>query len=219
VREAGGLQGARVDGRPLSVPTAYRGPVRGPLTPDDVEGLYARARTPQQHRAAAAQLGEWAGEVHPDDDDVTPASLLVSAGEHLTTAGDHEAAVALLRRAVAAAGHVPPDVRCYLHSGLLTVGDLDGARRLAEELRHDRSADSDVFLFVGENYELVDDLREAHRWMTMGLLRTVGQVEQGNDLAAGDAATLAGARYRVRRALDLPVDEYDELVEMARSDD
>src|SRR3712207_6880598 len=49
----------------------------------------------RQHRAAAEKLAAWAEEAHPDDQGVSPASLLVSAGEHLTEAGDLEGAVAL----------------------------------------------------------------------------------------------------------------------------
>ena len=185
--------------------------MRGPLTQDDVDELYARARTPEQHRAAAAQLASWAGEVHPEDDEVSPASLLVDAGEQLSRIGDHDAALELFRRATVAQGDVLPDVRCYLHHGLLAVGDVAGARRLADELRRERPADGDVYLFIGEDHELAGDLREAHRWLTMGLLRMLSRVEQGDELAVSRAAGLVRARSRVRRALELPVDEYDEL--------
>jgi tetratricopeptide (TPR) repeat protein len=191
--------------------------MREPLTRDDLDELYARASTPDQRRAAAEQLAAWAGEEHPEDD-VSPAALLVSAGEHLSEAGDHDAALDLFRRAASAGGHVPPDARCYLHHGLMEVGDLDGARRLADELRRERPADADVYLFIGEDYELADHLQEAHRWLTMGVLRSVNRVEDGDDRAAGYAAGLMRARRRVRRALELPVDEYDELVDTALPD-
>jgi predicted Zn-dependent protease len=192
--------------------------VRRPLTGDEVEKLYTRARTPEQHRAAAEKLATWAEEAHPDDQDVSPASLLVSAGEHLTEAGDLEGAVALFRRAVAAGQHVPPDVRCYLHGGLLRLGDVEAARQIAEELRRERPVDGDVYLFLGENHELAGDLREAHRWLTMGARRAVNDVEDGDDRAAEDAAGLLMARLRVRHALDLPLDEYDTLVASALLD-
>ena len=189
--------------------------VRRLLTRDEVEELYARARTPEQHRAAAEKLAAWAEEVHPDDQDVSPASLLVNAGEHLTEAGDLEGAVALFRRAVATGQTVPPDVRCYLHGGLPRLGDAEAARRIAEELRRERPVDGDVYLFLGENHELAGDLREAHRWLTMGARRTLDDVEDGDDRAAEDAAGLLMARLRVRHALDLPLDEYDTLVASA----
>ncbi len=193
--------------------------VRRPLTSDQVEELYARARTPEQHRATAEKLAAWAEEARPDDQDVSPASLLVSAGEHLTEAGDPEGAVALFRRAVATGQHVPPDVRCYLHGGLLRVGDTGAARQIAEELRRERPVDGDVYLFLGENHELAGDLREAHRWLTMGARRAIGDVEAGDDRAAEDAAGLLMARLRVRHALDLPLDEYDSLVASALLDE
>jgi tetratricopeptide (TPR) repeat protein len=192
--------------------------VRRPLTGDEVEKLYTRARTPEQHRAAAEKLAAWAEDAHPDDQDVSPASLLVSAGEHLTEAGDLEGAVALFRRAVAAGQHVPPDVRCYLHGGLLRLGDVEAARQIGEELRRERPVDGDVYLFLGENHELAGDLREAHRWLTMGARRAVNDVEDGDDRAAEDAAGLLMARLRVRHALDLPLDEYDTLVASALLD-
>ena len=193
--------------------------VRGPLTSGEVEELHARARTPKRHRAAAEELAAWAEEVHPDDQGVSPASLLVSAGEHLTEVGDLEGAVALFRRAVAAGQHVAPDVRCYLHGGLLRMGDAGAARGIAEELRRERPVDGDVYLFLGENHELAGDLREAHRWLTMGARRAVNDVEDGDERAAEDAAGLLMARLRVRHALDLPLDEYDALVASALLDE
>lgn len=101
-------------------------------------------------------------------------------------------------------GHAPPDVPCNLHHCLLTVGDVEGARQLADELRQGRPSDGDVYVLIGENYQLIELLRMGER------------VELGDDLAAArDAAGLV----RVRRALDLPFDEYDGVVKVARSDD
>ena len=50
-----------------------------------------------------------------------------------------------------------PDVRCYLHGGPLRVGDLDAARDVADELRHERPIDGDVYLLIGESYESMGD--------------------------------------------------------------
>jgi tetratricopeptide (TPR) repeat protein len=201
---------------PRPARAAYGGRVRRPLTADDVEELYARARTPEEHRATAQRLAAWAEQPDPRAADVSPALLLVSAGEHLTEAGDHGEAVACFRRAVEAGQYVPPDVRCYLHGGLLRVGDLDAARDMADELRRERPIDGDVYLLIGENYESTGDLRTAHRWLTMGVQRAVNDVEDGDDLdAAEDAAGLMAARLRVRHALDLPLDEYDRVVASA----
>lgn len=142
--------------------------MRGPLTPDDIERLHARAHTPEEHRAAAQQLAAWAEESHPKDRAVSRAALLVNAGEQLTEAGDVGEAVDFFRRAVDAGEYVPPDIRCYLHGGLLKAGNVGAARALADELRREHPVDVDVYLFIGENYELAGDLREAHGWLTMG---------------------------------------------------
>jgi predicted Zn-dependent protease len=180
-----------------------------------MERLSARARTPEQHRAAARQLAAWAEEAHPMDGPVSPATLLVNAGEQLTEAGDLPEALEFFRRAVDTGQYVPPDVRCYLHGGLLKVGDVDATRAVAEDLRRERPIDGDVYLFIGENYELAGDLRAAHRWLTMGVQRTMNDVEDGDVAAARDAAGLVMARLRVRRALDLPLDEYDAVAPSA----
>jgi tetratricopeptide (TPR) repeat protein len=201
---------------PRPARAAYGGRVRRPRTADDIEELYARARTPEERRATAQRLAAWAEEPDPRAGEVTPALLFVSAGEHLTAAGDLREAVVCFGRAVEAGQYVPPDVRCYLHGGLLRVGDLDAARDLADELRHERPTDGDVYLLIGENYESTGDLRTAHRWLTMGVQRAVNEVEDGDDLdAAEDAAGLMAARLRVRHALDLPLDEYDRVVASA----
>ena len=193
-------------------PWAYGDPVRGPLSLDDVEALLFRARTPAERRTAAAQLTAWAEHVHPDDeDDVTPASLLVYAAEMLGRTGDHDAALHLYRRASTAEGVVAPDVRCYLHHGLLEVGDEDGARALADELRRERPADLDVYVFIAEDYELAGDLVQAHRWLTMAVVRM--DIDDPDDEAWSDPRTagLLAARRRVRGALDMPEDDYDMM--------
>lgn len=198
---------------PRHARAASRGRVRRPRTADDVEELYARARTPEERRATAERLAAWAEESDPRAGGVPPALLFVSAGEHLTAAGDLRQAVACFRRAAETGQYIPPDVRCYLHGGLLRVGDLDAARALADELRRERPIDGEVYLLIGENYESVGDLRTAHRWLTMGVQRAVNEIEAGDDLdAAEDAAGLMAARLRVRHALALPLDEYDRVV-------
>jgi predicted Zn-dependent protease len=184
--------------------------VRGPLTFDDVESLEG-ARTPEAHRAAAEVLTGWAGEQHPDDDEVTPAALLSAAAWHLDRAGDAPGALELHRRAAAVAGDVPPDVRCYLHGALLQAGATDEARAVADDVRRSASDDLDVYVFMAENYEGVGDLRQANRWLALGTTRLdaadlEGRVDDDRALA------LLTARRRVRTALDLPPDGLDLLV-------
>lgn len=191
--------------------------MRQPLVLDDVDAVCGGASTPEELRAAAAQLTTWAEERRPDDE-VSPAELLVTAGGLLSRAGDHAAAVSAVRRALAVGGSVPPDVRCYLHRMLLEDGDVEGARDLADELRREHPSDGDVYLFVTASYDRAGSAREAHRWATMGLLHMAARIGQGDESAAESAAALAQARYRIRRALDLPIDDYDSTVERARRD-
>ena len=79
------------------------------------------------------------------------------------------------------------------------------------------------FAVSAENYELAGDLREAHRWLTLGGPAGRERDPDGDDEAVEDAAGLMASRLRVRRALELPLDEYDAvvasalLVERARS--
>jgi tetratricopeptide (TPR) repeat protein len=197
-----------------AVTAPYGRLVRGPLSFDDVEELELAAEKPEQRRTAAARLVAWSDEPHPEDDaEVTPAMLLAHAGELLTTVGDHEAALDLYRRAAAAEGDVVPDVRCYLHHGLIAVGDLDAARRLAEEVRRSRPTDADVYALIGEDYEAVGDLVEANRWMNLGLRRLTDGIEDPDE-APPDvvAALLLTARRRVRQALGFPPDEFDLML-------
>lgn len=184
--------------------------MRKPLDMDDIEELEFGAQTPDEHRTAAEILVGWAAEQHPDDDaEVTPAELLVKAGEQLNFAGDAAGALELFRRAQTADGDVLPDVRCYLHHGLVEVGDLAGARSLAEEVRRSKPADPDVYAFIAEDYDLTGDLPEANRWMNLGLRRLIAEADD-DELSGFRAVMLLSARRRIRRELGFPPDEFDE---------
>lgn len=72
--------------------------MRGPLDFEHITELEQGARTAAQHLEATEQLCARAGESHPDDEDVTPADLLVAAN-HLRRAGDGEGTLLALREA------------------------------------------------------------------------------------------------------------------------
>ncbi|MGY1702631.1 tetratricopeptide repeat protein [Geodermatophilus sp. SYSU D00766] len=190
--------------------------MRRPRTQDDLAALHHPGQTPDDSRAMARRLEAWAEEGTRAGDEVNTADLLVAAGEQLVRVGDTHDAVRVLRRAVGTGEPVEPDVRCYLHHALLQAGDVDAARALAEEVRRERPSDGDVYLFIGEDYELHGDLREAHRWLTMGTRRALGDVEDTDEVealdAAREAAHLLVARRRVRRELGMAPDDWDELV-------
>lgn len=184
--------------------------MRKPLDIDDVEELEFRARTTEEHRTAAGILLEWAAWQHPDDDDeVTPANLLVYAGEQLSMAGDHEEALAVFRRALAAEGEPTLDVRCYVHHELIETGDVDAARRLADEVRRSKPPNPDVYVFIAGDYDEAGDLAQANRWMNLGLRRLVEEAEDG-ELSGFQAIMLLSARRRLRRMMGFPPDAFDE---------
>jgi hypothetical protein len=185
--------------------------VRRPRTYDDIEELEATARTPAEHRSAAQTLTAWA-EVAAPDDEVPPAALLSAAAWHLDQGGDPEAALALHRRAAAAAGDVPPDARVYLHGALMAAGAHDEARRLADEVRRSAPADVAVYEFMAANYESGGDLAQAHRWLNLGAARLERPDDEVPIGADHDAFLLLTARRRVRQALGFPLDDLDVLV-------
>ncbi len=190
--------------------------MRRPRSEDDLADLHHPGQTPDESRAVARQLEAWAEAGNQPGDEIGAGDLLVAAGEQLLRVGDLSEAVRVLRRAVETGDQVAPDARCYLHHALLASGDPDAARALAEEVRRERPADVDVYLFIGEDHELHGDLREAHRWLTMGTRRALADVEDADDVsesfAASRAAGLLVARRRVRRELELAPDDWDELV-------
>ncbi len=194
---------------------AYGRPMRRPRTQDDLDATYSPGQTPEQSRAMARQLEAWAAEGTRPGDEVNAAELLVFAAEQLTRTGDAQEALRVLRRAVATGEPVEPDVRCFLHHALLETGDADAARELAGQVRRERPADVDVYLLLGEDYEVHGDLREAHRWLTLGAQRALGDVADVDDATEEhvlrQAAHLLVSRRRVRRQLGVPADEWDEL--------
>jgi len=199
-----------VDSVPVRV-ELYGAAVRDPLSFDDVERLEFWARTPRAHREAAAILLSWAEVEHPDDEEVTRAALISAAAWHLDRAGDTEQGLELHRRAVTEPGTTDPDARCLLHAALLTAGRADEAKQVADDVR--RSTPSlQVCALMAENFELVGDLKQAHRWLAIG----VNRLDLGDDDELGydwETAYLLRARRRVRHALGYPPDELDEAAD------
>jgi hypothetical protein len=138
------------------------------------------------------------------------ADFLVAAGTQLSYAGDDEAALATYREAATAAGFATPDVRCYLVDGLLRTGRGAEAREVAEAVGRDAPTDPDVFLYIGESFELAGDLPAAARWFTLGVARH--QRVSGEDVP--DVLDLMIARRRVRQAQSLPEDDDDMYAEL-----
>lgn len=175
---------------------------RPPLTNRMLDRAEASMR--DDPAGAARQFEEWAADPQPGDVDDT-GTLLVQAGEAWTSAGEHERAVDAARRAVGTGDEVPPDTRCYLVDALLAAGRVDEADAVAGELRRTVGGDAFVLTFLAQSYEENGQTASAHRWYTMGLT----SAERHGDPTGAVPSLLAG-RFRVRRELELPLDEYDE---------
>jgi tetratricopeptide (TPR) repeat protein len=179
------------------------------ITEDMVEELmYASNRGgTSTHLAAAEALHEWSNlDVTRFGDYVSAASLLVSAGEHFSLGGDNDRAVQQFRLAVEASGDAPPDTRVYLLQGLLDAGLTEEAHEVADTIRRERPVDVDVYVFIAESFELVDDHERAQRWFSMGL-----RLADDRDvpLSEFDYELLLMGRRRVRQSAGLPEDVLD----------
>lgn len=187
--------------------------MRAPLDSDTVGDPLLRAGTPGESRAVAAWLAAWAAEPHPaDPEDLTPAALLVEAGEILELLGDHAAALEMYRRATVAEGRVRSDPRALMHRALVALGELAEAGQLADEVRRTLSTDVEACVVIGENYEKAGDLTQSHRWMNLALRRLQRKAQTEEDWSV-DLLLLPVIRRRVRRALGLPTDCCDRLAD------
>jgi tetratricopeptide (TPR) repeat protein len=141
------------------------------------------------------------------------AAWLCHAGERWEMVDEFTHAKACYEQAVADGGETYLDPRADLANVLLELGETARADRLIEELdreAQDGRAHDFVHERVGEILELHDRLDEALRWYETGL-----ENARREDPAAVDLGCLNG-RFRVRRALDLPLDHYDLVCEERR---
>ena len=156
----------------------------------------------------AEELIEWADTLDPESG-LNRAALLTSTAQFLGYRDRHDDALVLFLAAVEDGGPVPPDTRLWLADGYLNVGDLDRARALFDEVRHDLPTNPTVYEVVGECWEERSDLEEAHRWFTLGWLRC----SEADDADDQEALRLLVCRRRVRLALEWPLDDLDDSAE------
>ena len=141
------------------------------------------------------------------------AAWLSHAGERWEMEGDLERARACFEQAAQDGGETYLDARAQMLNVLLELGETSRADELLEQLRSDLKAGWSgryVHEVVGEGLELHDRLDEALRWFSAGLTHA-----QREDPEALDLGCLNG-RFRVRRALGLPHDRYDDICEETR---
>lgn len=132
--------------------------------------------------------------------------LTVTLAEHRGMLGQHETAIGLFEDVRDADVPTEPSIEAYLLVAHLAAGHDDAAAELERELRA-RSRHTDLgedYHWVGEAYEEAGRLKEALRWFTMA-----NRDIDPEDLDELEPWALYGRR-RVRQALDLPPDAYDE---------
>lgn len=173
------------------------------LLHDQIEETELDAAMSRDHFGAAETFEKRAAESAPG----RRAELLLAAGAQYQIGGDPGRAVQLFRSAVSDGGTCWIDARAHLADALLGAGETREAADVLAELRRRRNGDPELVLFVGESLEAHGNLRDAHSWFTFGVVRCT-------DEGPGSAlALMALARFRVRRALGLPLDDIDEQVE------
>jgi hypothetical protein len=149
------------------------------------------------------------------------AAWLSHAGECWELADELVEAKRCYEEALADGGPAWLDVRASLAAVLLDLDDDARADMLLQELRRDLAKGSatgsvrgPVHEYVGERLEMHGRLDDALRWFTAGVV-AVDRPDAGEDAKADSVGCLNG-RFRVRRALGLPHDRYDEMKEAHR---
>ena len=160
-------------------------------------------------RRTAEQCEQRARDLEPGQ--AGRAAWLSHAGESWELAGEPEQAKRCYEEALADGGPAWLDMRAALAAVLLDLDEVSRAETLLEDLRRDLAKGpvrGPVHDFVGERLELHGRLEEALRWFTAGV-EAAERPGAGQD-AELDAVGSLGGRFRVRRALGLPHDRYDE---------
>lgn len=180
---------------------------------DDLDRLEDETLRTGNHTETAARLARLADE--GDLVGVTRAEVLTRAGGQWQLAGESTEAATLYQRAVEDGGRVQGDARAYLADALFDLARAEEARALLERVRADEPRDPAVYHVVAETLEAQRDLHGAHEWATDGARLVLGD-EQPSQVALD---MLLRTRFRVRRDLGLPEDEYDDMLDdLVRAD-
>lgn len=144
------------------------------------------------------------------------AAWLSHAGEAWELARDPGRARACFEAAITDGGDTYLDPRAQLLGIALDLGETARAEDLLAELDQavgDGGQQGEfVHETVGEALEMHGRLEEALRWYTAGLTASEGESPDGPDIGC------LNGRFRVRRALGMPMDKYDELCEERRAE-
>lgn len=134
--------------------------------------------------------------------------VLQVIAHHQAMRGEIDAALATLDQAGPVSGVDSDVVQASRAAHLIEGGRHAEADPLLRDLRsRARTLPLDSRLFIAEALEESGRLAEAMRWFSMGLRDLDPQTE----LPSHEEELALIGRWRVRRALDLPPDHYDEL--------
>lgn len=181
--------------------------MRDPVTFFDLDDLEEslRSGSPAEHRKAAADLVSWAQSPHPQDVPF-PGDILVAAGDLLSRAEDLVDALDLYRRAAELGTSEGPDANAYAVDVLFQLDRAQEARSLSESIRRGRPDRTDTYLAMATVWESQGDLTQSLAWANRGI--ALAEEVQG---PPADLGLLCLSRWRVRQALGLDPDEYDDL--------
>ena len=139
-------------------------------------------------------------------EDVSRAAVLVEAGENFGYAGDHAEAFRLYELAREDGGPSYVDPRALMVQALYQGGRTDASLELADALRKDSPQLVNTFLVLGGFFELVDELKQAQRWYSMG----IRAMDSGNVPGSeSQYESMLLGRARVRSELGMPRDTLD----------
>jgi hypothetical protein len=194
-----------------------------PLTRDDLDEIGQSAFDADDPFAVAAELVD-AVEQGRLADKADIGYALILAAEITEREGDLQAALALAERGVEAyrvhgdAGHGYP--RAFRAELFLRLGREDEAMAEFVALRPLLGRDLDAVSYVSEALETAGRAEIAEQWLSAALETAVAGMagrsprrsQPGHELALVVYA-LAQQRHRLRRDLDLPHDEHDDLAD------
>lgn len=174
---------------------------------DDLDHLEDETLRTGDHADTAERLARVAdvGELA----EISRAQVLVRAGEQWQIAGHTAAAAELYQRAVDDGGEVAGDARAYLADAYFELDREHEARKLIARIGEETPSDPVVYHCVAETLEARRELAEAHRWATTGV-RVALADEQPAEVPLD---LLLRARFRIRRDLGLPEDDYDHKLD------
>lgn len=172
----------------------------------DIDELEDEALRTGEHAQTADRLMQVAE--REELDAVSRAEVLARAGGQWQLSGQPGEAATMYERAVDDGGHVQGDARAHLADALFELGRQDEARSLLKRIGADRPSDPVVYHCVAETLEAQRDLSGAHDWATTGVELVLGDVTSSNSLDM-----LLRTRFRVRRDLGLPEDDYDDMLD------